>query len=233
MHLSVSYKPDPYKQLDEKTVMGIDLGVMSPAAVHVRNDGIPQKWAMLIGNGRQMLETRGVIRGEIKRLLRALKRKDSSLDGPARDAARARLRELRKREQRVIKLASQRIAAHIAEIARRQGAGTWQMEDLGPNIKEDTWLAHNWAPGALKDAIRWQAKQLGANLKFVNPAYTSQMCSEMQCHHIDPANRPKGQAGAAIFKCVKCGYEDHADKNAARNLSKLNIESLICDLHSV
>jgi IS605 OrfB family transposase len=233
MHLSVSYTPDPYKQLDEKTIMGIDLGVMSPAAVHVRNNGIPEKWAMLVGNGRQLLATRGIIRGEIKRLLRALKRKDSPLDGPARDAARARLRELRQREQRVIKLASRRIAAHIAEIARRQGAGTWQMEDLGLGIKEDTWLAQNWAPGALKDAIRWQAKQLGVDLKFVNPAYTSQMCSSVDCHHIDPANRPKGQAGAAVFKCTKCGYEDHADKNAARNLSDPNIEKLITDLRSV
>ncbi len=105
------------------------------------------------------------------------------------------------------------------------------MEDLGPGIKEDTWLARNWAPGALKDAIRWQAQQLGVTLKFVDPAYTSQMCAE--CHHIAKENRPKGQVGASSFHCVMCGHEDHADKNAARNLSEPDLESLISGLRSM
>ena len=71
----------PYKEITEKTVMGIDLGVNTPAAIHFRTDGKPNKWAMCIGNGRMMLHARGVVRREIVRLLRGLKRKDSPIQG--------------------------------------------------------------------------------------------------------------------------------------------------------
>jgi IS605 OrfB family transposase len=161
------------------------------------------------------------------RLLRALKRKDSPIQGPAREAAKAKLRGLRKQERRLMKTASQKVAAQIAEQAKRNGAGIWQIEELSKNIKDDSWLARNWAPGLLLDAIRWQAEQLGAELKFVNPAYTSQMCSK--CSYIDKnkLNRPKGKKKAAYFECQSCGYKDHADKNAARNLSDTEVEKRI------
>lgn len=55
---------------------------------------------------------------------------------------------------------------------------------------------------------QWQGKQFVQ----VNPKHTSQECSE--CGHISPENR-KTQSK---FKCVKCGYEDHADKNASKNI---------------
>ncbi len=222
----VKYQPDPYKMLSPDTTMGIDLGVMSPAAIHIRTNGEPLKWAMLVGDGRAMLRARSLIRREIIRLLRALRTRERYLDGAARDKAREQLRELRKQEQRVMKTVTRRLAASIGDLARRHGAGIWQMEDLSPDIKEDKpWLARNWAPGALKDALRWQADQFGAEVKFVNPRKTSQRCS--QCGHIDPLNRPKKKEKAEVFLCVKCGYKDHADKNAARNLSIMAIDELI------
>lgn len=228
MHLVVKYEPAPYKELSKETVMGIDRGVNVPAAIHFRTNGTPLEWAMIVGNGRLMLNARGLIRGEIVRLLRALKRKDSPIQGPAREAAKAKLKELRKRERRIMKTASQKIAAQIADMAKRQGAGIWQMEKLTKELKEeDSWLRRNWAPGLLLDAIRWQAEQLEVELRFVNPAYTSQMCS--QCGNLDSANRPKGKKKASEFECTNtaCGYKDHADKNAARNLSDLGIEKKI------
>jgi len=222
----VEYTPDPWKKFDPGTVMGIDLGVNVPAVVHIRDNGTPCPWATGVGDGRSMLNTRGIVRGEIVRLIRALKRKPSLLQGPARDATLSRLRDLRKKETRILKTAAQKIAAQILEIARRNGAGTWQMEQLSAGLKEDKpWLSRNWAPGVVKDAVRWQAQQAGAELVFVDPAYTSQRCSK--CGHIDRANRPKGKKGAAHFECVKCGYSDHADKNAARNVSTPGIAEII------
>jgi putative transposase len=47
----------------------------------------------------------------------------------------------------------------------------------------------------------------------VNPAYTSQRCSE--CGHADPDSR-KSQA---LFECTSCGYSCNADVNAARNIA--------------
>ncbi|MCG3197126.1 MAG: hypothetical protein GHCLOJNM_01610 [bacterium] len=228
----VSYEPEPYKSIDPEIVMGIDLGVTVPAALHIRDyrggeeQGKPSKWAMCIGRGRDMLITRATIRGEIVRLLRALRSKDSPLDKKSREAAKEKLRELRKREKRVMKTASQRIAARIAEVAKRNGAGKWRMEKLGADIKEDKpWLARNWAPGSVVDAVRWWAAKIDATLEFVDPRYTSQRCNK--CGHIDRANRPKGEKRQSHFECVKCGHKDNADKNAARNLSILDIEEVI------
>ncbi len=45
----------------------------------------------------------------------------------------------------------------------------------------------------------------------VNPAYTSQSCNA--CGFTDPENR-----NDRTFECVACGYADHADLNAARNI---------------
>jgi transposase len=222
----VSYAPEPFRHVDPATVLGIDLGVSVPACLHVRESGKPKKWAMRVGRGRDMLNTRGIIRSEIVRIIRSLKSKDSPLDDESRKAAKAKLKSLRKREKRVMKTASQKIAARIADVAKRNGAGTWQMEQLSESIKDDDpWLRRNWAPGMVVDAVRWQAKQAGAELKFIDPAYTSQRCSE--CGHIARENRPKGKKGAAHFECVSCGYKDHADKNAARNISTPGIADLI------
>ena len=175
-----------------------------------------------------MLNTRGIIRSEIVRIIRSFKSKDSPLDNESRKAAQEKLKSLRKREKRVMKTASQKIAARIADTAKRNGAGTWQMEKLSENIKDDDpWLRRNWAPGMVIDAVRWQAQQIGAKLEFIDPSYTSQRCSK--CGHIARENRPKGKKSAAHFECVRCGHKEHADKNAARNISTPGIEDIIKD----
>jgi putative transposase len=48
---------------------------------------------------------------------------------------------------------------------------------------------------------------------YVDPAYTSQMCSE--CGHVDKKNRPD----QATFRCTSCGFAEHADVNAACNIA--------------
>ena len=224
--LIVAYVPAPYKTLSPDIIMGIDPGVNNPLCIHIRQNGKANKWQMRIGNGRQMLLVRGMIQGEIKRIIRAVKRKDSPLDEKTKRVLRLKLRDLRGREKRTMKTASQTIAATLAEVARRNGAGVWQMEDFKKDgEKGNGWLARNWAPGIVKDAIRWKAEQLGVDLRFIDPHHTSQRCSK--CGHIDRKNRPKGKKGASYFKCVKCGYRKDADKNAAKNLSLPNIEALI------
>lgn len=226
MHLVVKYEPDPFKTLSETVIMGVDQGVTTPAAINFRINGEPQKWALCIGNGKMLLNARAIVRSDIIRHLRGLKRKDSPLQGHARETALERLKELRKRERRIMKTASQKLAASIAEQAKRNGAGIWQIENITGAIKEDKpWLAKNWAPGMLMDALRWQAKQIGAEIRLIDPQFTSQRCSK--CGHIDAGNRPKGKMKASYFKCTACGYTDHADKNAARNISLEGIETII------
>jgi putative transposase len=222
----VSFVPQPHKVLSSEVIMGVDLGVSVPACIHIRKAGKPLSWAMFVGRGKDMLNTRNTIKSDIVRIVKALRSKDSPLDGPARESATLKLKKLRKRERRVMKTASQVVAARIADTALRHGAGVWQMEMLSENIKdEQPWLKRNWAPGMVVDAVRWQAEQVGAELVFINPSYTSQRCSACGC--ITSANRPKKHKGASYFKCVRCEHEENADKNAARNISTLDIERII------
>ena len=60
--------------------------------------------------------------------------------------------------------------------------------------------------------IAWNAAKRGVQATRVKSAYSSQECSV--CHYPDRANRPDQQT----FCCQVCGYEAHADVNAATNI---------------
>ena len=66
----------------------------------------------------------------------------------------------------------------------------------------------------LGDFIVYKAKRAGVPVVFVDPAYTSQQCSE--CDQIDNKNR----ASQSLFICRNCGVVAHADRNASRNIAR-------------
>ncbi len=64
----------------------------------------------------------------------------------------------------------------------------------------------------IPEQIAWNAAKRGVQATRVKSAYSSQECSV--CHYVDRANRPDQQT----FCCVVCGYQAHADLNAAINI---------------
>lgn len=74
-------------------------------------------------------------------------------------------------------------------------------------------LLKSWNLGLLHLAIEQKCEENCVHLHYVNPKYTSRTCPI--CGHIDKRNRE-----GTIFKCVKCGFEDNADLNAAKNILK-------------
>ncbi len=62
--------------------------------------------------------------------------------------------------------------------------------------------------------IEWNAAKRGVQATKVKSAYSSQECSV--CHYPDRANRPDQQT----FCCVVCGFQTHADLNAATNIAR-------------
>ena len=66
----------------------------------------------------------------------------------------------------------------------------------------------------LELALRSVARTTGTTIVKVNPAYTSRRCSA--CGFVTEGNRDS----QAAFSCKapQCGYRDHADVNAARNI---------------
>jgi IS605 OrfB family transposase len=70
----------------------------------------------------------------------------------------------------------------------------------------------NWAYFQLEQIVQNKALEAGKMVLFVNPKYTSQRCS--RCGHVARSNRHGSE-----FVCKRCGFQIHADLNAARNIS--------------
>lgn len=97
----------------------------------------------------------------------------------------------------------------------RSAKGT--IEAPGKNVKAKAGLNRSildqgW--GCFRGMLATKLAMRGGRLILVPPPYTSQMCST--CGHVDGDNRPT----QARFCCVGCGFSEHADLNAARNILK-------------
>jgi putative transposase len=64
----------------------------------------------------------------------------------------------------------------------------------------------------LRRRLTYKCEWYGSKLIAVDPRYTSQACQ--QCGCIDRRSR----ATQMLFMCVECGFIDHADVNAAKNI---------------
>jgi len=100
------------------------------------------------------------------------------------------------------------------------------VENPGENVKQKAVLNRAMLDTALGELRRNLEYKCG-RLVEVNPAYTSQRCSE--CGHTDKENR-KTQAR---FRCVSCGYMSNADTNAAMNIRRLGMAQLHGEERSV
>lgn len=60
--------------------------------------------------------------------------------------------------------------------------------------------------------LEYKTAALGGRVVAIDPAFTSQRCSE--CGHVDKGNRRTQSA----FICLACGHAENADMNAAKNI---------------
>jgi putative transposase len=92
-------------------------------------------------------------------------------------------------------------------------AGT--MAEPGRRVRQKAGLNRsilNQGWGAFDLILTYKMEERGGRVVKIDPAFTSQTCSV--CGVVDARSR-KSQA---IFECVRCGYRDNADRNAARNI---------------
>ena len=87
-----------------------------------------------------------------------------------------------------------------------------------PRTKKERRLSNSWAFYQLRQFITYKSILKGIELVFVNPAYTSQTCS--QCLHIHP-KKGKSYRNGKTFRCGHCGYKADSDRNGANNISAL------------
>lgn len=88
-------------------------------------------------------------------------------------------------------------------------------EEHGKNVKAKTGLNReilNMSLYSVRMQLAYKTIRYGSELMLVNPAYTSQTCSE--CGHVAKENRKTQEK----FLCVSCGHTENADINAAKNI---------------
>ena len=93
------------------------------------------------------------------------------------------------------------------------------VENQGVNVRaksglNDAITDSGWA--RLIAMITYKAEGAGRRVIAVDPAYTSQRCST--CDHVARENRHEQR-----FSCVACGFTEHADVNAARNILRAGL----------
>jgi len=106
------------------------------------------------------------------------------------------------------------------KIANMVRSAKGSLEEPGSRVAQKSGLnreilAASW--GALISMVAYKAEDAGRELIVVNPRGTSRRCSS--CGHTEAANR----TSQAVFCCRGCGFEDHADVNAARNILWLGL----------
>jgi putative transposase len=107
------------------------------------------------------------------------------------------------------------IAIENLKVANMTKSAKGDMETPGCNVNAKSGLNRsilNVAPYMLRHQLEYKANWYGAYVVPVNPAYTSQTCS--QCGVVNKENR-KSQSE---FICSDCGVTMNADHNAAINI---------------
>ncbi|MFF0702779.1 RNA-guided endonuclease InsQ/TnpB family protein [Streptomyces tendae] len=177
--------------------LGVDLGIVNIAAT---SDGVRH-------SGRRVNRKR-----ENDRALR------SKLQKKATKSAKRRAKKYAGKEARRNKDINHKISKRIVAEAERTGRGIALEELTGIRgrarlRKPQRATLHCWPFAQLVAFIAYKARRAGVPVICVDPAYTSQECS--QCHHTERGNRP----AQAVFACRSCGFVEHADHNSSHNIA--------------
>ena len=126
--------------------------------------------------------------------------------------AHENVRSVGRREEGRFKMTPHRIANELVTEACDHECSVIAFEDL-TDIRDRTGASwgHKWAFNRLYGYVEYKAAEYGIAVEQVDPENTSCRCSH--CGFTHPDNRESDS-----FECQKCGYENHADYNAAKNI---------------
>lgn len=144
-------------------------------------------------------------------------------------SAKQLLKKISGKETRRIKHMNHIVSKKIVQEAIQVNAGTIVMENL-TNIRKRIRAGkkmrsrlHRWGFNQLQTMIEYKAQSHGLNVQYVNPAYSSKICS--QCNAL-------GERNHSLFQC-SCGNRQHSDLNASRTLCRFaqSIDRATCTVN--
>jgi len=201
-YLAASIQVEEEPPYEPTGFLGVDLGIMNIATT---SDGVTTSGSHLNRVRHKNRHLRGKLQ---QRATRSSKRLLHKLSG---------------REARFAKDTNHRISkAIVAEAVRtKRGIALENLQGISSRArsrKPQRATLCSWSFHQLGAFVSYKALRAGAPVVFVDPAYTSQMCS--RCGHTSKQNR-KDQSR---FCCTVCGFVDHADRNAAVNIARRGVD---------
>lgn len=207
--------PKEEVELNEKNVVGVDLGQAIPAVCALNTNEYAREY---IGSADEFLRIRKQMQEERKRLQRSLK---TAKSGKGRKRKLRKLESLAKREANFVETYSHMVSKKVIDFALKYKAKYINLEYL-KDANIDDKILRNWSYYKLQQYIIYKAAKYGIEVRFVNRCFTSQVCSN--CNHWEEGQRPEQEKFICAndicrFHNLKKGYIN-ADFNAARNISK-------------
>lgn len=180
---------------ESNNVMGVDLGIKCPAVSYCTDGSVK-----FYDNGRNN---------------KYMRRHYANLRKWFQKAKKPTVvKRIKNKEQRIMKDIDHKISREIVNTAKKHKAKVIKLERL-ENIRSTTRTScknnpslHTWSFYRLAQYIEYKAKLVGIEVEYVDPAYTSQKCT--QCGNIHHAKDRK-------YIC-KCGYHTHRDLLGAINI---------------
>ena len=197
LHLPVTWEVEVYEAADVSTTIGIDIGenVIYAAAV-VSGEDVE---AVEMQTGREFRHYRQRLQEKRDRL---------GEQGDLRGLKKTRGEQRRYTEQ-VLDTASR----EIVDLAVEHAPAKLRLEDLTHYRETARDPIHDWPFALLQEKIAYKATAEGVPVETVNPRNTS-----VTCRKCGQTNREYRNGDE--FACTRCGYEVHADVNAAINIAQ-------------
>jgi len=194
LHASMQNKTDetPESDAEHRTVLGVDLGVNNLAVTSTGTF-----WpANEFNHWRREYEKR---RGDLQQC--------------GSRHAHENIQSVGQKETGRFEIYLHSVANELIEEAIETACSHIVFEDLThirDEIPNATWQ-HIWAFRRLYEYVEYKAVEQGVEVVQVDPRNTSNRCSTCGFTHDD--NRQQDS-----FRCQQCGYANHADYNAAKNV---------------
>lgn len=209
--------PAKKQVLDKDVVLGVDLGIKCPLYLAInKNDN----FKMQIGDIEHFHNQRTMFQKRFKSLQKLI----CTQGGHGRKKKLEPLEKLKGKERNWVHTQNHVYSREVIKQALKQNAGTIHMESLkdfgkgkdGYVKDEYKYLLRYWSYYELQSMIEYKAKLEGIEVKYIDPAYTSQTCSYCgEC-----GERKKQEEFVCTNpQCKRRGEKINADFNAARNIA--------------
>jgi IS605 OrfB family transposase len=196
LHQTITWPVEVYQAADVSTTVGVDLNDDPLVCVAVLGaDGVS---AVEMESGAEYRHHRE----------RVKQRRAEAMQQENLKAVKDARLQYRRYTDHITNVASKR----VVDIAETHAPAAIHIEDLTHYRETAKNPIHDWPFAEIQEKVAYKAREAGIPVESVDPRNTSTTCRE--CGETNPAMRDGDE-----FKCWECGYEVHADVNAAINIA--------------